>query len=294
MATLRAMLTALSKRLATAGVDSPQLSAEMLLAHTMGMERDGLVRELIMAPDAAMPEDRKPLLESLAQRRENGEPAAYITGVKEFYGRDFSVTPATLIPRPDTETLVEAALDFAKGYMSPTGRPTFLDLGTGSGAIAVTVALESPSWHGLAIDISAEALHVAEQNARALGAANLDFLCCDFLDPNLPQGPFTMVLANPPYISEEEYQGLSPEVARFEPKGALVPNVGQANGLEYLFAILNVAGRLLLPGGLLLMEMGCTQGSPLTEQASSLPVWRDCRIIPDLAGLPRVFHALRA
>lgn len=292
MQTLRETIDRFIGRLSAASVDSPRLSAEVLLAFALHRERSELVKNLLLYPDSPMDEAVLDIAEKLVQRREKGEPVAYITGRKEFYGRDFMVTPATLIPRPDTETLVETALAFAKAY--PQSTPCFIDLGTGSGAIAVTLALELPIWRGVAVDISPDALRVAEQNAQNLGATNVDFVPCDFLGPDLPHGPYDMVLANPPYVSEEEYSTLSHEVAGFEPKSALVPPVDEAGGLEHLAAILNRTESLLVPGGLLLMEMGCTQGTALLEKASILSFLRDCRIIHDLAGLPRIFYAIRS
>ncbi len=291
--TLHALVTHYTKRLEEAGADSPRLSAEVLLAHAMGVSRAALLKTLIMEPETTAPPSAVLKAESFAARREAGEPVAYITGVKEFYGREFAVSPAALIPRPDTETLVDAALAYAKGVNAPPSiRQTFLDCGTGSGAIAVTLALELPSWRGLAVDISPDALGIARRNAAALGAVNLDCALCDYLGPDLPPGPYGMVVANPPYIGEEEYHSLSPTVRCFEPERALVPPVAGASGLEHLLEILAMATRLLAPGGLLLMEMGHAQGGALMDAARAASVWKDCRIIPDLAGLPRVFHAV--
>lgn len=294
MATLRDILASFAARFAAAGVDSPRLSAEVLLAYAMSTERRDLLKEILLHPEKPLDDDTVNRAETLAARREKGEPVAYITGVKEFYGRDFMVTPATLIPRPETETLVETAISFAQKVPPPQGPASFIDLGTGSGSIAVTVALELPSWQGTAVDISPEALHVAAHNAVSLGAANLVFALCDFLSPDLPKGPYGMVLANPPYVSEPEFRELSGEVSTFEPKRALVPDRENSDGLEYLLALLDIAESILTPGGLLLMEMGCSQGETLLSKALPSGTWRDCRVIPDLAGLPRVFHAIRS
>ncbi len=292
MVALRTLLTQYTERLCRARVDSPRLSAELLLAYGMGIPRAELLKNLVMDPCAAVAPGVAERTDACIARREAGEPVAYITGVKEFYGRDFSVTPATLIPRPDTETLVEAALAFARE--NSRIQKAFIDLGTGSGAIAVTLALELPLWRGVAVDISRAALRVAERNAATLGAANLSFAQSDFLGPDLPPGPYGMVLANPPYLSEEEYRAVSREVAGFEPKSALVPLEGTAAGLEHLFAILLAAPRLLVPGGLLLLEMGWTQGDALTRQAHASSAWTGIRILRDLAGRQRVFSAVRA
>lgn len=291
MAKLRKLLVEHTERLEKAGVDSPRLSAEVLLAHAMGVSRNDFVKTLLIAPDTVIADDAARMAEASIRRRESCEPVAYITGVKEFYGREFAVSPATLVPRPDTETLVEAALSFAA--TRPATNPAFIDLGAGSGAIGITVALELPAWTGIAVDISEDALIMAERNAKTLGAGNIDFAVCDFLGDKLPQGPFDMILANPPYVSEREYASLSREVALFEPKSALVPLFAGSNGLEYLYAIMELAERILKPEGLLLMEMGCTQGNALLKKAAGSDVWAAFSLVPDLAGRPRVFRAVR-
>lgn len=289
MAGIRELLRQYADRLEKAGIDSPRLSAEVLLAEAMRISRPELLKTLLLSPDREAGADA----EVFITRRECGEPVAYITGRKEFFGRDFVVTRATLIPRPDTEILIECALAFAASY-SPPELPQFMDMGTGSGAIAVTLALELPGWQGLAVDISREALVVAERNAQALGAANVHFLQRDFLSPLLPPSPYDLVAANPPYVSAAEYAALSREITAYEPKSALVPDAQNATGLECLLAIMDKAETLLRQGGLLLMEMGCTQGDALLEHAASKGgAWRDARILPDLAGLPRVFRATR-
>lgn len=290
MAGIRELLLHYADRLEKAGVDSPRLSAEVLLAKSMEISRPELLKMLVMSPGRELGADA----EEFIARRERGEPVAYITGKKEFFGRDFAVTRATLIPRPETETLVEAALAFAAAH-SPPARPRFMDMGTGSGAIAVTLALELPLWQGLAVDISQGALAVAERNAQNLGAENVRFLLQDFLSPALPAGPYDLIVANPPYVGEAEYGTLSPEIAAYEPKSALVPDAKNAVGLECLFAIVDRAESLLRQSGLLLMEMGCAQGEALLKHAGSKgAVWKNTRILPDMAGLPRVFRAARA
>ena len=293
-ATHRTLLGQFTQRLESAGIDSPRLSAEILLAHSLKISRSDLLKKLIMEPNAPLTAQNVIEADTLIARRERGEPAAYILGAKEFYGRNFTVTPATLIPRPETETLIDTALAFAATYHSDTIPLSFTDLGTGSGAIAITIALELPTWHGVAVDISPAALSVAQQNAVSLSAKNLEFAQCDFLNPSLPNFPYAMVLSNPPYVSEAEYNTISPEVKNFEPKNALVPNVAEANGLEHLLGILHTAEAVLVPGGLLLLEMGCTQSHMLMEAATALSAWGNCRVIHDLAGLPRLFHAIRA
>ena len=216
-----------------------------------------------------------------------GEPVAYLTGRREFYGRDFLVDSSTLIPRPETEHLVEAALEFFRD--GETIR--FLDLGTGSGCIAVTLAAERPLWKGTAVDISSGALAVAKRNAEANGVSGaLEFLQADFTLPlPLAAGSFDLVVSNPPYISEEEYAGLDPGVRNFEPRSALVPG---PEGLEHPRAVEAAARALLKEGGLLLMEHGYLQGDACRALCPDA-YWKDMRTGRDLAGKDRFLSAVR-
>ena len=288
--TLDAALRTYSHLLTAAGVDSPSLSAELLLAEAMGLSRQRLITQRIMNPDALLaPADREKA-DAFMARRAAGEPTAYILGRKEFFGREFLVTPATLIPRPETELLVETALDFAASEHRDAGN--FADFGTGSGAIAVSLALELPAWQGLALDISRDALTAARHNAARLGAHPLRFLQADFpspLDSSIPACSLDLLLANPPYVSETEYALLSPEIRLYEPRSALVPG---ACGTEHAAAVCREAARTLRPGGLLLMEMGMSQGDALLAMLEPA-TWRTAAILPDLAGLPRVVAARR-
>lgn len=279
--------------LTTAAVDSPRLSAEILLAVSLDISRAELLKRLIMTPGVPVPDDARRKANGFIARREKGEPVAYITGVKEFYGLDFAVTPATLIPRPDTETLVEAALGGAKHYFPCSFPSKFADFGTGSGAIAIALALHLPNWEGLAVDISSEALTVAEKNACTHNVNNLRFLLGNFCSTDFPSEQFDMIVSNPPYVSEEEYATLSYEIRRYEPVTALVPEAANTTGLEYLTTIMDSSAGLLKPGGMIFMEMGFTQGDALLRHSSVGGIWTDTRIIYDLAGLPRVFHAIR-
>ncbi len=334
---LRPLLRCLAALFEEQGVDSPRLSAELLVAEALGMERRDLLKRLVLEPDFALPPEALDRAGEYAARRAAGEPAAYILGRREFYGRDFLVTPATLIPRPETELLVETAAKAANGMFSgagarrsqaaearfPAGRPVFADFGTGSGCIAVTLALLLPGWRGLALDISPAALDVARQNANRHGAA-LDFLLADFTRPPLAPGSLALIAANPPYVSAAEYAELSPEVRRFEPETALVSgpalplgNTGANSpaergafvapgkspsvlapvvchdGLAHAFAVIGQAERLLIPGGWLVMEAGCAHGPALLARASG-PTWVETRILRDLAGLDRILAARRA
>ena len=291
MGTVRAFLAAWTKRLTESGIDSPQLSAELLLAAALDIERQELLKQRILHPEQPLAGAAETKAQSLLLRRLAGEPAAYILGRKEFYGRDFLVTPATLIPRPETELLIEEALRYASGY-SGARCLQFADLGTGSGCIAVTFALEYPNSTGVAVDISREALAVARRNAHLHAASNLNFVQGDFTLPIFHDGAFDLIISNPPYISDDEYAALSPEVRDYEPKSALVPG---PQGLEHAMALAEKAAKALRSGGLLLMEIGWQQAEAVrrifTEQQG---LWRDTTILLDLSNKYRVLYSLRA
>jgi release factor glutamine methyltransferase len=227
-------------------------------------------------------------LEALLDRRRAGEPVAFLLGRREFYGRSFEVGPAALVPRPETEHLVDAAL---AGL--PAGAARFIDLGTGGGCLAVTLVLERPAWKGTALDIAPEALDLARRNAERLGAVSrLDFALADFTAPgcgeSLP-GDFHLAISNPPYVSEEEYRDLSPAVRLYEPRGALVSG---PTGLEHARAVLEFAARILPPGGLLLMEHGATRGEAVRGLCPPA-LWENISTGLDLAGRDRFLAAAR-
>lgn len=266
-----------------AGTEAPATVAALLLCHVLGIDKVALVAH----SEEEVPADAERRLEALLARRLAGEPAAYLIGRREFYGRDFFVDSGTLIPRPETEHLVEAALEFFGDRQDVR----FLDLGTGSGCIAVTLAAERPTWRGAAVDISSAALKTARKNAEANGAADaVTFVEADFTGP-LPFacGSFDLVVSNPPYISEEEYAGLDPGVRNFEPRSALVPG---PSGLEHPRAVEAAARALLKEGGLLLMEHGCLQGDACRALCSDA-YWKDMRTGRDLAGKDRFLFAVR-
>lgn len=266
-----------------AGTEAPATVAALLLCHVLGIDKVALVAH----SEEEVPADAERRLEALLARRLTGEPAAYLIGRREFYGRDFFVDSGTLIPRPETEHLVDAALEFFGNRQDVR----FLDLGTGSGCIAVTLAAERPTWRGAAVDISSAALKTARKNAEANGAADaVTFVEADFTGP-LPFacGSFDLVVSNPPYVSEEEYAGLDPGVRNFEPRSALVPG---PSGLEHPRAVEAAARALLKEGGLLLMEHGCLQGDACRALCSDA-YWKDMRTGRDLAGKDRFLFAVR-
>lgn len=266
-----------ARRLTKAGVDSPRLCAQLLAGHVLGLDRLHCV--LAAERELALPEIAA--LEALTARRAAGEPLAHILGAREFFGRDFLVTPDTLIPRPETELLVEAALE-----LLPAHHPLrFADLGAGSGCIGVTLCLERPKWRGLLLELSAPALCVARENAARLGAAaRLDALRADMRSVPLQPGSCGLVVSNPPYIAEAEQNDVMDEVLRYEPHTALF---SPREGLAHLRAVISQAGRTLRPGGLLLLEHGASQGPAVRELLSSTCVFDGIATRRDLAGLDR-------
>jgi release factor glutamine methyltransferase len=275
---IRAALLQGQKLLEDAHVAVPRLTAEVLLAHAIGCDRAWLFAH-----------SDEPLREvwwihygRYLHERMQGKPTQYITGRQEFYGREFRVTPDVLIPRPETEHVIEAALTRA---VSPKGNQvSIIDVGTGSSAIAVTLALETQATV-TATDISTAALRVASENARRLKAP-VHFVACDLAD-GIAGGRFDLVVSNPPYVPESDSSTIQREVRDHEPAVALY---GGADGLEVYRRLIPEAARLLKPGGWLVMEIGYRSGEAV---AAMLGTWREVETIPDLAGLPRVMVARR-
>ncbi len=277
------------------GSSSPRLDAEVLLAHCLGTDRAGLYARSHIEPDAATLEKYL----SLVVRRGHGEPVAYLTGVREFMGLDFNVTPAVLIPRPETELLVETALGiientirgrFPVSHIS-TGipQPVIVDVGTGSGAIAVSLASRLPGAKIYAVDISPEALAVARINAERHGVTDrMDLFCGDLLVP-LPgklTGGVDLITANLPYIPSGDMDGLMPDVARFEPHTALD---GGEDGLQFYRRLIPLAENFVRPGGALLMETAPDQADILARLPGDS--W-ETDILRDLAGRERLVVAV--
>lgn len=250
----------------------PPREAALLLGYVLGWrEAQVLARddEPISAPAAAA-------FRALVARRAAGEPVAYLTGEREFYGRTFRVDRRVLIPRPETEHLIEIALD-----LPLPAAPAILDLGTGSGCIAVTLALELPGARVVATDRALGALAVAAANAARLNAAGVRLAGSD-LDAALRLEAFDLVVSNPPYIGREEAAEMSPEVRDFEPEIALFSPGGSDTILRRLLA----AGARLRSGAFLVLEMGHRQAPGLRDAMAPDLLLREVR--PDLAGIPRV------
>ncbi len=272
-------------RLAAAGVDSPRLSAELILAHVLGVRRE----HLLAYPEKMLADPERRTAETLLLRRAQGEPVAYLLGCKEFYGRDFLVNAHTLIPRPETELVVELALD----GQDPDAPGLVVDLGVGSGCILLTLLCEMPGRRGLGMDISAAALAVAGENAVRLAVAGrCAFLLADLTQPVFKKHSLSLLVSNPPYISPEDHAGLSREVAGYEPRGALFSPDG---GLYHLAALEELARYCLAPGGTLFLEIGSDQGQSGVALFARAPrFWAEVEAHADLAGLPRIIRARRS
>jgi release factor glutamine methyltransferase len=234
-----------------AGIETPELDARLLLCHAAALTHESFVARA----GEALQSEAAVRLEALVRRRASREPISHITGTREFYGRSFLVDESALDPRPDTETLIEAAL----ALIEKTGRREeplrLLDLGTGTGCILVTLLDELAKARGFGTDLSPAALRLAEANARRLGVADrASFLASDWLDAI--HGEFDLIVSNPPYIASGEIKRLAPEVAHHDPYLALD---GGPDGLEAYRRIAAGAARLLAPKGAILVEMGASQ-----------------------------------
>ena len=249
----------------------PTFEARALLAHQLGVTRERVAArpEQLVAPADAQ------RFAQLAERHQRGEPLAYLLGEKEFYGRMFAVSPAVLIPRPETELLVEAALAF-----DVRGDARVLDLGTGSGCIAITLALERPAWQVTATDVSREAVAIARANAEKWQATNVTFRHGSWFLEMAGQR-FDLIVGNPPYVAVDDHHL---DTLRFDPVTALV---AEANGLQCLHTIIDGAPPHLMPGSYLALEHGHAQAAAVRARFAA-GVWSDVRTLTDLAGLERV------
>ncbi len=251
----------------------PRLTAEVLLGHALHCEREYLYSH----PEHVLSEIEWIHYGRYLHERTKGKPTQYITGRQEFYGREFRVTPDVLIPRPETEFVVETALRLAPD----AGR--MVDVGCGSGAIAVTVALER-GVATLGTDVSPAALEVARGNAARLGA-RVELAGCDLLSA-VARGSMDLVVSNPPYVSNRDRGALQREVRDYEPHVALFAG---PTGFEIYERLIGDARRVLRPGGWLVMELGYQSRDRVLEMLGE--TWRDVEVVPDLAGIPRVAAA---
>ncbi|MDK2956486.1 MAG: release factor glutamine methyltransferase [Desulfovibrionales bacterium] len=277
MLTLREVIRRSEAYLAQHGVDSPRLSAQLMAARGLGISRLDLFLQL----DRMLDDQDLGGVRELVARRATGEPAAYILGAREFYGLDFEVNPSVLIPRPETEHAVEAVLE----RIDAKAAVTFADLGVGSGALAVTLAVHLPESKGLAVDASDRAVETALSNARRHGVDHrLAFARADFDRLPAPERSLDLAVSNPPYIREADYPGLSPEVRKFEPRLALVSG---PTGLEAFESAVRSMACALKPGGLAVLEIGFDQG-PQARSILASHGFQDVQILKDLAGCNRI------
>ncbi len=282
MSSLHHHVTSAAQRFRAAGIPAAEadLDARLLAREVLGWDA---AKYLTSSSDTPAPgfEGR---FEAMVARREAREPMAYILGRQEFWGRVFSVTPAVLIPRPETELIIETALGLGLDRQAPL---YIADIGTGSGCLAVTFAAEFPNARVIATDTSGAALAVAQQNANALGVAGrLTVMRADGLG-GIP-GPFDLIVSNPPYIPDSDRQGLQPEVVAHQPAGALF---GGADGLDVTRRVVTEAGRALRPSGFLLVEFGAGQADRVTELISAAPGLTMVALKRDLQGIPRTLVA---
>lgn len=269
------------------GIEDGPSSAEWLLQHALGMSRS----ECFMRWSERFPEELRERWEQLLVRRAKGEPVQYIVGEQEFYGLPFRVTSDVLIPRPETELLVEQVI--AEGRrLWPGGSPLVADIGCGSGAIAVTVAVKCSSWNVTATDISPAAVEVARGNARLNGVGErVSFYCGDLLEAYIKERlAIDILVSNPPYIESGDLPRLQPEVRLFEPALALD---GGTDGLTFYRRILEQVRQLPSPPAVLGFELGQGQARQVAELAREMGLWDEIRIVPDLAGIERHVIGLR-
>jgi len=272
------------------GSRSPRLDAELLLARVLDVPRAGLFRE----PDRELTADEAAGFEDLLRRRLAREPVAYITGWRSFRTIDLEVTPDVLIPRPETETLVEVALEALAAMPlhgpDPQDEPLALDVGTGSGCVALALAAEDPFVRVVATDVESGALAVARRNAARLGLARrVEFVLSD-LFADVGERPFDLVVSNPPYIPADEYVALEPNVRDYEPRRALY---GGVDGLDVYRRLVPGAALLLRPGGTLAVEVGAGQADAVAGVIAAAGAFETAERRDDLSGITRVVCARR-
>jgi release factor glutamine methyltransferase len=276
-----------ARRLRERGIERSDLDARLLVGHALGLDHAGLVSAARRSLDQA----ERASIATLVARRLAGEPVARITGIKEFWGLPLALSPAVLVPRPETETVVEqalAALDQSPGLEPRSRALRIADLGTGSGAIMLALLSELPNAFAVGTDRDPAALAIARHNARRLGLdARARFIACDFGRALAPG--FDLVVTNPPYVASDDIATLAPEVRDFDPRGALD---GGSDGLAAYRAIAADARRLVAPNAHFIAEFGIGQGDAVAALFAAAG-FVDIRIAPDLAGIARTIAAGR-
>jgi len=296
--TTRRLLKWTQEHFSSKGVDAPRVSAEMLLAHTFGCER----MHLYMEPDRPASDEERARLRDFVRRVAAHEPVQYVVGEAWFHARPFSVSPATLIPRPSTERLVELAIEHLRRMRRDGGGPArVLDLCTGTGCIAISIAtsaarVKSVESSIVATDLEPAAIELASRNAVRHGAdGHIRFACGDLyaaVDAMAEPAPriFDLITANPPYVSDAEWGELEPNVRNYEPALALR---GGADGLDLVRRVIEGAPSWLAPGGLLLVEIGHAQRDAALAIARSTPALEGAEVFDDHEGFHRVLSARR-
>ena len=278
---IRDKIQAARARLVAAGIEHGEAGrdANLLARHVLGWDRATVMTRENEEATPGFIERLDPLIERRARR----EPVAYIRGVQEFWSRDFAVNPAVLIPRPETELIIEELLNFLPHDL-PSRPGRIADIGTGSGCLAITAAIELPEMTFVATDISRPALDVARANATRHGVADrITFVEAAYLGGS--SGPFDFILSNPPYVTDAEYENLAPEVREYEPSQAL--KAGE-DGLRDIRQVVDVAATQLAPGGTALIEIGHQHGDAVAELVAGFKSLELKRIATDLQCIPRV------
>ena len=269
---------ALAKKLHAAGIDSAELDARLLMGAALQLDLTGLITSI----SRRLATSETLALDGFARRRIAGEPVARILGWKEFWGLPLKLSASTLVPRPDTETVVEAALENARG-LAPDRALRIADIGTGSGAILLALLHELPHAFGIGTDISPEALRTARSNAVNLKlSSRAAFVACDYAAAL--SDAFDLVVSNPPYVRSSDIAGLATEVRDHDPRPALD---GGADGLAAYRTLIPQAEALMRPGGALVVEAGRGQSSDIESLMTAAGLTVDCPPKPDLAGVPR-------
>lgn len=280
--TIDSALAFAAETLSDSGISEPVREARSLLSDAIGKDASFLYAH----PEYSLTDRESETFRSFVTRRSDREPYQYIVGKQEFHGLDFVVDENVLIPRPETEAIVERSIGFLLGLASPL----MCEIGVGSGCISVATLYHSPNAKGTGVDISAAALAVASRNAAEHGVTDrLQLLVSDVFDNVPAELEFDLIVANPPYVSLDEFEGLQPEVRDHEPSIALTDN---GDGLSVIERIVQEAPRYVRSGGLLLVEIGFTQADSVLAFAQAGP-WDEIEIIADLQGIPRTLSALR-
>jgi release factor glutamine methyltransferase len=277
--TIETARRALTARFKSGRIDSAELDSRILVGAALGLDLTGM----IAAASRRLTPDESSRLEDFARRRLKGEPVARILGQKEFWGLSLTLSPATLVPRPDTETVVELALEMLRTAPDPDRTRRIADIGTGSGAILLALLSELPDAFGVATDISEAALRTARANAASLGlAARAGFVVCDYAAAL--SGGFDLIVSNPPYIRTADIATLAPEVRDHDPHRALD---GGADGFDAYRALVRQAVQLLAQGGALVVEAGQDQSGPIEGLMTAAGLMLAGPPKADLAGIRR-------